>query len=146
MTTYDDLLEYQFLGREAGTRNVGWLGPDREFEQAKPIAEVLDKVWHFCRMPVAQARGFHRCEFCSDAVANVERMLHADRNGERIYMGSAEIRVFARDGTAYAAPTRIYHYMKFHNYRPPDEFIRALTEGPAPWSVEYLDRPKGLGL
>jgi hypothetical protein len=54
MTTYDDLLEYQFLGREAGTRNVGWLGPDREFEQAKPIAEVLDKVWHFCSMP---ARG-----------------------------------------------------------------------------------------
>jgi hypothetical protein len=73
-------------------------------------------------------------------------MLDADRNGERINMGSAEIRVFARDGTAYAAPTLIYHYMKFHNYRPPDEFIRALTEGPAPWSVEYLDRPNGLGL
>jgi hypothetical protein len=49
MITYDDLSEYQFLGREAGTRNVGWLGPDREFEQAKPIAEVLDKVWHFCK-------------------------------------------------------------------------------------------------
>jgi hypothetical protein len=61
-------------------------------------------------------------------------------------MGSAEIRVFARDGTAYAAPTLIYHYMKFHDHRPPDEFIRALTEGPAPWSVEYLDRLKGLGL
>jgi hypothetical protein len=100
----------------------------------------------FARMPVAQARGFRLCEFCSDAVANVERMLHADRNGERIYMGSAEIRVFARDGTAYAAPTLIYHFMKFHDYRPPDEFIRALTEGPAPWSVEYLDRLKGLGL
>lgn len=120
MTTYDDLSEYELLGCEPGTRNIGWLGPDRGFEQAKPTAEVLDSVWHFCGMSAAQTRGFHLCEFCSDAVADVEGMLHADGNGEKICMGSAEIRVFARDGTAYAAPTLIYHYIEFHDYRPPD--------------------------
>ncbi len=34
----------------------------------------------------------------------------------------------SRAGKVYAAPTLIYHYMKNHNYRPPNEFLEALDE------------------
>jgi|SRR5579864_169910 len=142
MTTYDDLSDYVYLGRfcRPATRNVGWLGPDRDFERAEPSAEILDRVEGFCKSSVAQTRGFHACEFCQDD------SWHAARNDEQLAVGSAEIRVFSPDGTIYAAPTLIYHYMKVHHYRPPDEFIRALLEGPAASSQEYLERLTQLGL
>jgi hypothetical protein len=57
-------------------------------------------------------------------------------------LGAAEIRVFAKDGVAYAAPTLVYHYVSVHHYKPPDEFVRALREGPLPSSPEYFERLK----
>jgi transposase len=61
-------------------------------------------------------------------------------------LGTSEIRVLSRDGTIYAAPTLIYHYMKIHHYKPPEEFIRALYEGLTPSSQEYSDQLRELGL
>ncbi len=51
-----------------------------------------------------------------------------------------------QDGTVYAAPDLIYHYVVAHHYRPPDEFIQAVMETPLPGSQEYevLKREKGL--
>ena len=56
------------------------------------------------------------------------------------------IRVFGKDGLIYAAPTLLYHYVSVHHYRPPDEFVRALNEGPRPPSQEYFERLQELGL
>ena len=143
MTYYKDLSEYSYHGGafyRHGTQNVGWLGLEHKFEQAKPADEILDKLWDFCKISVAQMRGIHECEFCRGDSYFVER------NGEKLLLGSSEIRVFSRDGDIYAAPTLIYHYMTSHNYSPPDEFIRALKGGPAPSSQEYFDRLEELGL
>jgi hypothetical protein len=40
----------------------------------------------------------------------------------------------------------VYHYVSVHHYKPPDEFVRALREGPLPSSPEYFERLKQLGL
>jgi len=61
-------------------------------------------------------------------------------------LGGSEIRVFSPRGQIYAAPTLIYHYINTHHYDPPEEFMRALYEGPAAGSREYFERLKGLGL
>lgn len=143
MTYYKDLSEYGYhdgMFYRPGTRNVGWLGLGHEFEQAEPSDEILDRLWSFCKISVAQMRGIHECEFCRDD------SYYAERKGEALLLGSSEIRVFSYGGEIYAAPTLIYHYVRSHNYRPPDEFIRALREGPAPESQEYFDRLKELGL
>jgi|ERR1700737_1747052 len=143
MTYYKDLSEYSYHGSAfycPGTKNVGWLGLGHEFEQLEPTDEILNKIWDFCKISVAQMRGIHECEFCHD------NSYYAERNGERLLLGTSEIRVLSRDGAIYAAPTLIYHYMKSHNYKPPDEFIRALKEGPTPSSQEYFDRLRELGL
>jgi len=62
-------------------------------------------------------------------------------------LGSAEIRVVGQDGTVYAAPDLIYHYVVVHDYRPPEEFIQAVMETPLPGTQEHeiLKKEKWLG-
>ncbi|QGM47656.1 hypothetical protein [Methylocystis heyeri] len=143
MTYYEDLSEYSYHGgafHRPGTWNVGWLGLGHEFQKAEPTKEVLDKLWRFCRISVAQMRGIHDCEFCGDD------SYYAERDGEALLLGTSEIRVFSPTGKIYAAPTLIYHYIEHHNYRPPDEFIQALKDGLEPGSQEYFNKLKELGL
>ena len=54
--------------------------------------------------------------------------------------------MFSESGVIYAAPTLIYHYVEVHEYKPPDEFIRALSEGRGPLSREYFSRLEELEL
>jgi len=137
MTHYQDLTDYAYHGStyRPGTKNVGWLGLGHEFDTAEPTDELLSSLWGFCKISVAQTRGVHECEFCS-----AENSYLAERNGERLLLGTAEIRVFAKNGELYAAPTLIYHYVQAHHYSPPEEFLLALSDGPTPPVQEYFDR------
>lgn len=144
MPYYRDLTDYAYHGAtyyRPGTKNVGWLGLGHAFETAEPAEELLNRLWTFCKISVAQTRGVHECEFCS-----ADESYFAERGGVRLLLGTSEIRVFSTTGTVYAAPTLIYHYVKVHKYRPPDEFLQALVEGPTPPSKDYFDRLKQLDL
>jgi hypothetical protein len=143
MTFYEDLSTYTYHDSafyRPGTNNVGWLGLGHEFERAELPNELLNIVWTFCRKSFAQTRGIHQCEFCNDDSS------YAERDGERLLLGTSEIRVFSPTQEIYAAPTLIYHYMKSHFYKPPDQFIAAIKQGPSPESPEYLARLKELSL
>ena len=61
-------------------------------------------------------------------------------------LGTSEVRVFGEDGNIFAAPTLIYHYMKDHHYRPPDQFIMAVLDGPTPPDSAYFKRLQDVGL
>jgi hypothetical protein len=143
MAYYRDLTDYEYHSAfsRRGTKNVGWLAVGHEFETAEPTEELLSRLWTCCKISVAQTRGIHECEFCPG-----QSSYFAERNGERLLLGTAEIRVFSNSGEPYAAPTLIYHYVKVHKYGPPDEFIRALTGEPVPPSEEYFDRLAKLSL
>jgi hypothetical protein len=138
MSYFEDLSAYRYLGAFArpGTRNVGWLGLQGNFEKLAPSKEDLGILWKFCEISVAQTRGIHPCLFCKqDCVV-------CNRDQLSLILGSSEIRVFAPDGFIYAAPTLIYHYVEAHHYRPPDEFMRALRNGPHPPSANYFAKLK----
>jgi len=47
---------------------------------------------------------------------------------EEVALGDAEIRVLGRNDRVFAAPNLIYHYVTAHGYRPPDEFLGALSD------------------
>jgi hypothetical protein len=75
-------------------------------------------------------------------------------DGQKLALGDAEIRVTGRDGTVYAAPSLVAHYIAEHSYRPPDGFIEALLGKPSPGTtgltrdemvrlVERLQRGEG---
>ena len=68
------------------------------------------------------------------------------KDGLRLELGRAEIRVFGDRGKIYASPNMLFHYVTAHHYKPPDEFIQALKHGPCPPDKEYFDRLESIGL
>ncbi len=170
MTFFPDLSFYDYLrDNKVPERNIGWLERGHEFERMAPSEETLDLLWSFCTISVMQTRGIHACDLCE-----TRKTVHAVRHGVRFLLGTLEIRVFSKEGdrtsalkqrirekessglillrsspfpfAIYAAPTLIYHYVRTHHYKPPDEFLRALSEGPRPPAHEYFERLKKLNL
>src|SRR5215470_17912081 len=124
MSYFEDMTDYEYANsvfNRPGTKNVGWLTSGQDFNKAYPDEDLLDMIWDYCAISVAQTRGIHECEFCPPHASNI-----AERKGQKILLGSAEIRVFSEKGDIYAAPNLIYHYVSIHHYRPPEEFIAAL--------------------
>jgi len=140
MTYFEDLSPYQYmlgpnkwdgLSSPSGKLlNVGWLSGSHSFDQGTVSEEVLEKLFELCKTPVNQTRGIHICEICKSS--RVFEHFSAERDGERCWLGSAEIRVRCRSGIYYACPNLIYHYIRDHRYRPPQEFIDAVVQMPPP--------------
>jgi hypothetical protein len=162
MTYIPDLSEYNYA-RSAFyrpvTKAVGWLSREHRFETASPADDLLDLIWQYCKFAVARMRGYHICELCPtslwaarDLASTLEGLRESDRlrlarrNGEELLLGSAEIRVFGRDGVIYAAPNLIYHYVAVHHYKAPDEFLDAVGSRHGPLGPEYLARLEKLNL
>jgi hypothetical protein len=137
MAYLEDLSNYVYADSvfsRPGTKAIGWLASGHEFASAIPDEDLLDLLFLYCSTSVAITRGIHDCDFCPVGTAR-----QAERNGQSLLLGAAEIRVFSQDGRIYAAPNLIYHYVFAHHYRPPDEFLEALRTGPRPTSQEYFD-------
>jgi hypothetical protein len=138
MTYYEDLSYYCYVKRAAErafVQNIGWLSNRYSFDKFDPPQDLLDALWSFCSVAVYQTRGWHLCELCSSPRWGIPE----ERAGRRLFLGSAEIRAFSKPGVIYAAPNLIYHYVSVHHYKPPDEFLSALMEGPRPPMPEYFD-------
>jgi hypothetical protein len=140
MTQFADLSLYTYTRLSAAEKNVGWLGESSVFNTMDADELLLDMLWRHCKISVAQTRGIHDCELCRSHKSHI-----AERNGERLLLGSAEIRVISRAGSVYASPNLLYHYVQVHQYRPPAEFIHAVLDGMAPGSKPYFDGLSKLG-
>ncbi len=118
---------------------VGWLARKHPYVQGDVPAAFMERLWIFCCNSVFYTLGYHKCPFCRDSSYGAL----ARRGEQEIRLGSAEIRIIGK-GAVYAAPNLVYHYVEAHNYRPPEEFIQAVLEGPLPGTPEYelfkLDR------
>lgn len=134
MRYFNDLTNYSCLHYE-NSKNIGWLDGTEDYCRGKVSNEFLDKLWEYLLETVMQVRGYYRCNLC---VAPKQEIFVATRNGKAIKLGFAEIRVLSEDSsTVYAAPDLIYHYIVDHGYRPPEEFIQAVLNGPKPKSIAY---------
>lgn len=113
--------------------SVGWLAAKQPYTQGDVSVAFTDHLWVLCRNSVLHMLGYHKCPFCSNSAFGV-----LEQNGsEELRLGSAEIRVLGKNKIIYAAPDLIYHYVVEHHYRPPNEFVQAVLEGPLPESPEY---------
>jgi hypothetical protein len=142
MAFFEDLSAYCYhpSGIRPGTKNVGWIEPQKPFSKGIVPEMFLKRLWHLCKIPVVQTRGFHVCELCnmpSDVVPTLEF------EGEILKLGSAEIRAIA-PGVIYAAPNLIFHYVRDHEYKPPQAFIDAVINGPGPETADYRDQLRAL--
>lgn len=142
MSYFEDLSDYSYYpgGVRSGTVNVGWLTKGHSFRTSPPSSQLLDLLWEYCRVSVVQMRGIHECDLCNPS----KPVVASRKGGPLLFLGSAEIRVFAEDGRIYAAPTLIYHYVRTHNYVPPEEFVHAVTSQPSPPVPSYINRLQSL--
>lgn len=133
---YEDLTPYtdcpcdELLGFDPLA--IGWLNRKRPFTTGKIPDGFLEKLVLFC-LPENTVCPLPRQRPCTLANHPVPAINH---NGREIPLGTAEIRVIGEE-EIYAASTLIYHYIKDHNYLPPQEFIDALLNGPQPGSSEF---------
>lgn len=121
---YPDLSPYVYLGREPNTFNVGWLSAAYSYQTGDVPEQFIERLRACLTITVRPTFGGHDCELCNDECW-----------GE-------EIRVFGEGDIVYAAPTMIYHYVVDHHYRPPQEFIQAVLDGPRAGSDEYRERAR----
>jgi hypothetical protein len=130
MAYFADLTPYTYLQGvvEEGAFNIGWLDVHHPFPQGGVSSEVLAKVFALCKSPAHHTRGFHTCPWCLHG-KNVLG-IPIERDGVRLTLGHAEIRVICCLGIQYACPDMVYHYIKDHSYLPPQEFIDCVLQMP----------------
>jgi hypothetical protein len=115
MAYFEDLTIYNY-GQIDGSVNIGWLDDEHEFRKGEVNPIILRNLYAIkASMPSFMTmRGEHRCELCGD--------------GDVRHYGNGEIRVIEPDGTTYACPSMITHYIADHGYMPPDCFLDAVME------------------
>jgi hypothetical protein len=130
-----DLSHYRYLGEKENALNVGWLDPSHEFTKGDVPEGFLNRLRALAKVRVQQTRGFHACPFCPDlrSLFTTDQWVERDRvlyetclNDGRL--STAEIRVIAANGTVYASPSMLIHYVDCHGYLPPKEFVDAVMQ------------------
>ncbi|MFI2506186.1 hypothetical protein [Streptomyces sp. NPDC018972] len=122
MTHYPDLTRYSYDWSDQEMLNVGWLASAHGYRTGVVDERVVDALKVLSTAYDNQMRGFHHCAFC-DTYRPV--VLGGPALDTEVWLGSAEIRVRGDDGTRYAAPNLVIHYITEHHYCPPEEFCRA---------------------
>jgi len=108
--------------------NVGWLGAGHEFPVGQAPAWLVPGILKLVAGGLVNLmRGYHMCHLCERPYWPPIEM---EFNGREEMLGNGEIRVRGADGTLYAAPSLIAHYVAEHAYLPPDGFIEAVCEQP----------------
>jgi hypothetical protein len=106
--------------------NIGWLGKNESFQVGDVPAVFLTGLFFLCdKAKVNTTRGWHQCELCE---RKPEVPIAEALEGQTAYLGGAEIRVKDAEGRIFAAPDLIFHYVRSHSYKPPQEFIDAVIE------------------
>lgn len=133
---YPDLSPYNQGSKEFECLNtiaIGWLDSKFPFPKESPSEIFLKHLLIHCKLPFLQTRGYHYCELNDH---KLREPVTVGTDGDTTRLGSAEIRVIG-DRKVYAAPDLIYHYVKDHLYRPPDEFIYSVVNGIQPGEKRY---------
>jgi hypothetical protein len=135
MSYFPDLSPYAYgHGSHPGVVHVGWLDNEHPYAMGSVDVGLIDKMKRLASGPVELYRGKHLCELCVEPPDLVKTFLP---NGIVIdpqcswaqwidgRSSNGEIRV-SREGTTFAAPVLIVHYIEAHRYFPPDQFLKAI--------------------
>lgn len=126
MTFIADLAPYDYYGDAPAGLAVGWLDAARGFNTGTCPQEVRNRLVDLAARPVRLMRGYHYCQFCwaeAEPPVQAEHNPHLTVSHDDVARGNGELWFTAPDGTHYAAPTLIIHYIDDHAYLPPPSFI-----------------------
>lgn len=126
MTYYPDLSLYAYGELPEGCRravNVGWLTAGQPYARGAVPNGFVERLRRLAEGRVNLTRGYHFCELCV-----VEEKLRGNDAYEFLQacggLGNGEIVI--RSDVCYLAPAMVAHYVAWHDYAPPPEFIEAV--------------------
>jgi hypothetical protein len=106
--------------------NIGWLDAGHEFPTGQAPGWLVPGLLTLVTGGLVNLmRAYHMCHMCQRPHWPLTEMKFGERGQ---MLGNGEIRVRGADGTLYAAPALIAHYVAEHSYLPPDGFIEAIRE------------------
>ncbi len=122
------------LPRETIVYAVGWLDDQTTTSGRIPdeCIEVLFDAYISGAIFSDGSRGWHDCQLCSGPAD----WYPEEKVGPVIHWRDRSIRLFGHghhlirlENSVYMCPVLILHYILDHNYKPPEEFLQALTRG-----------------
>ncbi len=118
---------------------VGWLDPQHKFHKGETNDTFKYFLWKHFDYKINIKRGVFCCKFNHGFFKkNSSKVsLYIDYDGERRKVGFYDLLVFNDEGVAYLAPSLIFHYVTYHNYSPPSDFINAVCDGVMPGTNDY---------
>lgn len=128
---FEDLTPYaycahpEYASAPGPVLNVGWLENGHAFPTGVVPSSVVERIRLLVDHASTRAmRGLHYCDLCPPGDEDLE---WSDPRLNYV-RSSAEIIAVGADGTRYAAPVLVYHYVVAHQYRPPQVFIDAVMQ------------------
>jgi len=120
---YMQTLHWPYFLRKA--INIGWLDARHEFVVGDVPQDFVDALFdHCCLQPVRKLMGNHECGICISKGMSPQSIF--SHNGKQAILGDAEIEIPFGRSRLFVAPTLIFHYVRDHAYRPPDDFVKAV--------------------
>jgi hypothetical protein len=123
MSYFVDLTPYVYDVTDRSRLNVGWLDTEHDYPTGVVDDELHVALVHLLGFQTNPTRGAHPCPFCGKGMVEF-----VDDHGYKHLLGSAEIHVDGEDGSAFAAPSLIVHYVLDHGYLPPEAFRKSVIE------------------
>jgi len=149
---YPDLSVYRIGRDEKGytifpmTKNVGWLSSERTFNIGLVQEKFLLNLKEILFMDTANANRLRNekfpeilieesyvrsppinCPICNEKIIIDSDGLEYYTGSECKHVGNSALKIHVIDkGVYYSFPALLYHYVKDHNYLPPQEFIDAV--------------------
>lgn len=123
MTFLPDLCPYPYSNSDSEVLCVGWLDQEKPYPTGDSTTEFKKALACCVNYPILLCRGIHLCNFCRTSINTPY-----DFEGRPIRGGNGEIHVSGSDGTVFAAPTLVLHYVTEHQYLPPKPFVEAVIE------------------
>src|SRR6185295_9100112 len=100
--------------------HVGWLSREHAFSKGDVAPHLTNKLALLSRERMNEMKGCFFCELC-DPGAPPSMTIMVE--GNEVLLGNAEIWVPGAGNKTYVAPNLIVHYVRDHQYHPPDEFL-----------------------
>lgn len=123
---YQDFTKYMFQHFE-NAYNIGW--KENNIIKEKKTTNIIDgkfmdNLETFCKFPINISKD-GKCKII-------------EKDGKKYVKGFGEIRVInSKNNIRYAAPDTILDDIRESIYIPPDEFVKAVKNGPKPDEIEY---------
>lgn len=118
-------------------QHVGYLWFGHSYPRGNVSHVFLKRLVALVEEPLMAACGYHRCNLGWCGLVQGLRSQQVFRfQGRALGLGSSDIFV-PGESAVYCAPSLILHYIRHHNYQPPECFCTAVLECPKPRSAEY---------